>query len=151
MTTLDRPATRTHDEDQVRQLIADQLAAIAAKDLDRLIPLYAADAVMYDVKPPYQTAGAAAWRAMWEQCLPYFPDGCRLETRDLHVHVGGELATAHWLFRITDVPADHPAGQTWMRSTAAYRKLRGRWVIAHEHASVPFDPLTGRAAFTLDP
>ncbi len=141
----------TQDEAQIRQLIADQLQAICAKDVDAIMRPYSSDAVMYDVKPPYQTVGAAAWRAMWDACLPCFPESCEMETRDEHLTVGGELAFAHWLFRFKLADPHHPAGQTWMRLTACYRKRGNRWEIAHEHVSVPFDPCTSQAAFTLDP
>src|SRR5262245_6566314 len=149
MTTTE--ATLSRDETQIRTLVADQLDAIRAKDLDRLMAFYAADAVLFDVKPPFQTDGAAAWRRTWEACLPYFPSGFQVQTRGLHVAVGGELAFAHYLWRVTGREEGHPAMQTWYRSTTNYRKIRGKWQIVHEHGSVPFDPMTSRAAFTLEP
>jgi len=41
--------------------------------------------------------------------------------------------------------------QTWLRTTACYQRKQGCWQIVHEHCSVPFDPETSRAAFTLEP
>jgi ketosteroid isomerase-like protein len=73
------------------------------------------------------------------------------EMQDLHLTVSGDLALAHWLLRFTGMDKDHPAMQTWMRITAGYRRIRGRWQIVHEHAPVPFDPDTSRAVFTLEP
>jgi ketosteroid isomerase-like protein len=149
MTTTE--SAQVHDEAQLRQLIADQLSAIGAKDLDRLMHHYAADVVVFDVKPPFQTTGAEAWRRTWEASLPYFPDAFQTEMRDLSLTVSGDLALAHWLFRFTGMDKDHPAMQTWIRISAGYRRIRGRWQIVHEHASVPFDPQTAQAAFTLEP
>lgn len=146
MTTLENGQAR--EELQLRQLIADQMSAICAKDLDRLMENYAADVVVFDVKPPFQTYGAETFRRMWEECLPCVPDSFRTETRDLSLAVGGDLALAHWLLRFTGMDEGHPAMQTWMRITAGYRKTRGRWEIIHEHASVPFDPQTAQAAFS---
>jgi ketosteroid isomerase-like protein len=62
------------DEAQLRHLIADQMSAIGAKDLDRLMHPYAAAVVVFDAKPPFQTTGAEAWRRRWEVGLPYVPD-----------------------------------------------------------------------------
>ena len=149
MTTTESALTR--DETQIRQLVADQLDAIRAKDLDRLMRLYAEDAVVFDLKPPFQTDGAVAWRRTWEACLPYFPSGFQLQTRSLRVAVGGEVALAHYLWRITGLEEGHPAMQTWYRSTTGYRRIQGKWRIVHDHCSVPFDPMTSQAAFTLDP
>ena len=93
--------TKTHDEAQIRQLIADVASAICAKDLDRIIAHYATDVIFFDVKPPFQTRGADALRRTWEACLPYLPASFGTETRDLSVIVSGDLALAHWLRRFT--------------------------------------------------
>jgi len=143
--------TKTQDEAKIRQLIVDQASPICAKDLDRIMAHYANDVINFDVKPPFQTKGADAWRQTWAVCLPYFPDSTRVETRDLRVVVSGDLALAHWLWRFTGMEKDHPAMQTWIRSTGGYQRIQGRWRIVHEHCSVPFDPATSMAAFTLEP
>jgi uncharacterized protein (TIGR02246 family) len=142
--------TKTPDEAQIRQLIADQQSAICAKDVDRIMAHYAADVIYFDCKPPFQTKGAADFRRIWEQCLPYFPASFGIENRDLRVFVSGDLALAHWLFRFTGMQEDHPAMQTWMRISAGYQRQRGRWRIVHEHCSVPFNPETSKAVFTLE-
>jgi SnoaL-like domain len=72
--------------------------------------------IVFDVKPPFQTKGADAYRRTWEACLPYFPASFQIEMRDLSITVSGDLALAHWLFRLTGMEKDHPAMQTWMRS-----------------------------------
>ncbi len=74
------------------------MSAICAKDLDRLMNHYAADVVVFDVKPPFQTEGDA-WRRTWEACLPYLLDSLQTEMRDLGLTVSGDLALAHcgWL------------------------------------------------------
>jgi ketosteroid isomerase-like protein len=149
MTTPESGQAR--DEAQLRHLIADQMSAIGAKNLDRLMHHYAADVVVFDVKPPFQTTGAEAWRRTWEASLPYVPDAFQTEMRDLRLTVSGDVALAHGLFRFTGMDKDYPAMQTWIRISAGYRRIRDRWQIVHEHASVPFDPQTGHAAFTRDP
>ncbi|MCC2663201.1 MAG: hypothetical protein K0S35_1123, partial [Geminicoccaceae bacterium] len=39
----------------------------------------------------------------------------------------------------------------WMRATFCCRKTNGRWRIAHEHFSAPFDPESSKALFDLQP
>ncbi|HLW61522.1 MAG TPA: nuclear transport factor 2 family protein [bacterium] len=136
--------------DEVRQLIDDQMRAIRAKDLDRLMSHYAADVVVFNLRPPFQIQGAEAWGRVWEAGLAHFPDAFQTEMRDLSVTASGDLALAHWLWRFTEMDKDHPAVRTWMRNTAGCRRTRGGWQIVHEHISVPFNPETGRAAFTRD-
>jgi uncharacterized protein (TIGR02246 family) len=148
MTTLE---LTLHDEAQIQQLIADRDNAVGAKDVDGIMAHYAADVVFFDVKPPYQIKGANQLRRAWDMCLPYLPDSFEIETRDLRIIASGNLAVAHGLFHFTGMSDDHPATQTWMRSTVSFTKCRGQWQIVHEHGSVPFDPETSQAVFTLEP
>jgi ketosteroid isomerase-like protein len=39
----------------------------------------------------------------------------------------------------------------WVRSTVCYRKIDGKWALAHEHVSVPYYMETGKAAVDLKP
>ena len=138
-------------ETRIRQLITERDRAIGAKDVDGILAHYAEDVVLFDVKPPYRINGAESFRRVWEQCLPCFPDGFGIESRDVRIIVSGDVAVVHSLFRFTGLPADHPAALTWIRSTAVWQKSQGRWRILHDHLSVPFDPQTSRAVFTLEP
>jgi uncharacterized protein (TIGR02246 family) len=138
------------DESALRELITNQLAAICAKDTGRLMSLYAPDAVMFDVKPPFRIAGADAIRNVWAHCLPYFPDTFAFEIRDQTLSVGRDAAFAHWLFHFTSPEKDHPATRMWFRLTGCYRKVCGAWRVVHEHCSVPFDPMTERLVISPD-
>ena len=126
--------------------------ALEAKDLDGLVANYLPDAVLYDVKPPYKSEGPAAIRQVWEACLPFFPAKFQSEHRDLKIAVGGDVAFVHGLhhMNVIDQP-DHPAGQSWIRVTACYRKVDGEWKVAHEHVSMPFDCTTGEIAPIVSP
>ncbi|OUL33442.1 DUF4440 domain-containing protein [Nostoc sp. T09] len=144
-------STITSNEAQIRQLIADQQEAICAKDVDRIMSHYATEVIIFDIKPPFQTNGKEALRQVWSECLPYFPDSFEIETRDLNIIANDDLAVAHWLSHFTGMEVDHPAMQTWMRITAVCQRNQGEWQILHEHISVPFDPHTSQAVFTLNP
>ena len=141
------PDAAASDEAEIRRLIADWSRALEAKDLDGLVAKYVDDAVLYDVKPPYLTRGPAAIRQVWQDCLPYFPAKFKSEHRDLKISVGGDVAFVFGLHHMKPIdPPDHPAGQSWIRVTACYRKVGGAWKVAHEHVSMPFDCTTGQIA-----
>lgn len=148
---MSSPTTITQNEAEIRQLITDQQQAICTKNIDQIMAYYASEVTIFDVKPPFQTQGKQAYRQTWEECMPYFPDSFEIETRDLKIIVNENLAVAHWLFHFTGTEPDHPAMQTWMRITTVCQKLEDKWQILHEHCSVPFDPETSQAAFSLDP
>jgi uncharacterized protein (TIGR02246 family) len=138
-------------ETEIRETIAAWHRSLQARDLDGMLASYSEEIVLFDVKPPYQIQGIPAVRAMWEACLPYLPEEFEVVTRDLRVFAREDTAIAHWLFRFTGPDMDHPAMQTWMRATLGFARRAGEWRAVHEHVSVPFDPRTGSAAFTLQP
>ncbi len=127
------------------------MAALCRKDVPAMLSFYAADLVAFDVKPPFQVKGAIAWKHIWEACIDYFPAKFSVELRDLTIRTSGDLAFAHYMFRLTGPDKDHAAMQTWMRITSGFKKEQARWKIVHEHGSVPFHPHTLQAIFTLNP
>ena len=68
----------------------------------------------------------------------------------LEIDVSGDLAYAHWIQRFTGPEKDHPAQQMWLRITGCYKRSGGTWRIVHEHVSVPFDPMSGKAVLSPD-
>jgi hypothetical protein len=52
---------------EIRAWIDHWRKAVSAKDVDRLMELYTEDVVAYDVVPPLQYVGKAAYRADWQQ------------------------------------------------------------------------------------
>jgi len=39
----------------------------------------------------------------------------------------------------------------WLRATSGLRKMNGKWLIVHDHVSVPIDFETGKAVLELKP
>lgn len=138
------------DEAEIRRMIAAWSRALEAKDVDGLTADYAPDAVLFDVKPNYRVDGPEAIRQVWRQCLPHFPATFRSEHRDLQLTVGGDVAFCTALHHLKIPGEPHPAGSTWMRVTVCYRKIDGKWRVAHEHVSLPFNPMTGQVAYITD-
>jgi ketosteroid isomerase-like protein len=142
--------TKHSEKEEVLKTLQDCFDAISAKDPKKIIAHYASDVIVYDVKPPFQTRGAVAWRHTWEACLPYFPDKFKFEMKDTHVHVGTDVAVAHFFMRIVTDDPEHDAAQTWIRCTSCMKKQQSKWKIFHEHGSLPYNPHTRVAEFTLE-
>lgn len=143
--------TTQQDEAEIRRLIAAWSSALEAKDVDALTADYLPDSVLYDTIPPYKTVGKEAIRAVWANCLPYFPEKFKSEHRDLTIHVAGDVALVFGLHHFVPTPADHPCGQTWMRISVGFRRCDGKWKVVHEHVSVPFNPMNNHAWFITNP
>jgi ketosteroid isomerase-like protein len=132
-------------QQEIRQVIADQQRAICQKNIDRILARYADEAVVFNVKPPFQIRDKSAWRHEWSSSLAHFPASFGRETKDLTIIPNGDVAVVHYLYRFTGMPF----AASWIRNTTVYRKIDGHWLIVHEHGSVPFDPETSKAVFAL--
>ena len=141
----------SNDHQAILDLMSKWRSALEQKDVERMMEDYLPDALMFDACPPYKTEGAEGIRKTWENCLPYFPDEFRSEHCDLQVHVAGDIAFVHGLHHFVPTPPDHPCGQSWFRITIGLRKVGGQWKVAHEHASIPFNPMTNQAWQITDP
>ncbi len=133
---------------QIQTLVEDRDAALRRKDPRAILVHYVADAVFFDVMPPFQVEGLSLHRRLWEASLPRLPKRFSIESRDLRVAAGGDVACVHRLVRIPEIASSR---RSWVRETLACRRIAGRWRIVHEHCSVPFDPGTAEAVFTQDP
>ena len=142
---MSNSANDSRCEQEIRQAIADQQRAICQKNIDSIVARYADEAVVFNVKPPFQIKDKTAWRHEWESSLAHFPASFGCETKDVKIIPHGGIAVAHYLYRFTGMPFD----PSWIRNTAVYRNIDGRWLIVHEHGSVPFDPETSQAVFAL--
>lgn len=151
MIQVEKETAKINEKAEIKKIIDSYMAALCKKDIKTMISFYAPDVVVFDVKPPYQIKGAIAWKHIWEACIDYFPASFKTEIRNLYIHVSGNVAVAHYIFRLKGEEKDHPAMQTWMRITTGFKKQSGRWKIIHEHGSVPFDPGSQQASFTLQP
>jgi ketosteroid isomerase-like protein len=62
------------------------------------------------------------------------------------------VAFSHSLNRISGKRTNGEETDVWVRATACFRKMDGKWKVTHEHFSVPFYmDGSGRAAVDLKP
>lgn len=139
------------DEELIRAVVSEWSKALEAKDVASMMSHYLEDAVLFDCCPPYKVEGRAGIAEVWEKCLPYFPDKYRSEHRDLQIHVDGNCAFVYGLHHFVPEQEGHPCGESWMRVSVGYRKVGGRWKVAHEHVSIPFNPMSGQSWKIKDP
>jgi uncharacterized protein (TIGR02246 family) len=128
----------TNDEAQIRELIDRWLKSLRAKDLDGIMSCYAPDILLFDILPPLQYVGTDAYRKNWAKWFPTFQDSIGYEIRDLSVTTGDKVAFSHSLNRISGKRTDGEESDVRVRATVCYRKIDGKWMITHEHVSVPF-------------
>lgn len=137
------------DEAEIRQLIDRLVDAIRAMDLDGLRACFAADMVSFDVGPPLQHVGVEAKLNNWREAFAVLQPPLSYEICDLRITVGQDVAFAHGINRLSATFNGNRFGP-WVRWTAGFRKIDGRWLIVHDQVSVPVDHVTGRALLDLE-
>jgi uncharacterized protein (TIGR02246 family) len=142
---------RTGEEAEIRQLIDGFQRAIRAKDLSGVLSVYAPDIVSFDLVPPMQHVGIGAYRQPWEETFASFDGPIGYEVSDLHISAADEVAFSHSLNQMSGTTKGGQTTSMWVRWTACFRKLDGRWRITHEQVSVPIDLESGRALLDLEP
>lgn len=142
---------RTSEEAEIRQLIDGFQQAIRAKDLGGVLSVYAPDIVSFDLVPPMQHVGIAAYRRPWEDTFASFEGPIGYQVSDLHITATAEVAFSHSLNRMSGTTKGGQAISMWVRWTACFRKLGGKWLVTHEQVSVPIDMDSGRALLDLEP
>jgi uncharacterized protein (TIGR02246 family) len=142
---------RTSEEAEIRQLIDGFQRAIRAKDLSGVLSVYAPDIVSFDLVPPMQHVGIAAYRRPWEETFASFEGRIGYQVSDLQITAADEVAFTHSLNQMSGTTQGGQTTSMWVRWTACLRKLDGRWRITHEQVSVPIDLESGRALLGLEP
>ncbi len=125
-------------EARIRQLIDGWARALRAKDIEGVMSHYARDILLFDLAPPLQYQGANAYRKNWEEWFATWQGPIGYEIHNLSVTAGDEVAFSHSLNRISGTRTGGEKTDVWVRATACRRKINGKWLITHEHVSVPF-------------
>ena len=133
------PATtaRTSDEARIGECIDEVAQAIRAKDPDALMAHYATDAVIFDLMP-LQTLGRDAYRKNFESWFGMVKGPIEFEIRDVRIATREDVAFGYYTSRVRCTRTSGARTDYQVRVTAGLRKVDGRWLITHEHVSLPF-------------
>jgi ketosteroid isomerase-like protein len=102
------------DEAAVRDVIEAWADAVRRRDYTGILRSHFPDFVMFDVPPPFKSVGLESYRKTWDLLFSWSSDPVRFEIHEMDVTAGADVA-----FAVATMGCD------------------GRWMIAHEHHSVP--------------
>jgi uncharacterized protein (TIGR02246 family) len=141
-------AAKSDDKAQIQALEEQVAAAFAAKDVDKIMSAFAPgeDLFVFDVIPPRQYVGAAAYRKDFEDFFATAAAGPTTnEISDLAITTDGKLAFAHYTSHMVTTDKSGRKTEMVLRTTDCLKKIKGKWLIVHEHNSVPVDLASGKA------
>lgn len=141
-------------QSEIEILLERRIEACRSKDIDKLMSIFAAEVVYFDVVPPLRFVGHDAVRDNFLRWFAEYDGPIRLATREATIAVEGDVAFAHMLHEdlgtgIGQMARDsgcarHPvcAGRTWAgasyTSISRYRSTSGQdrssWIFSHEPA-----------------
>jgi uncharacterized protein (TIGR02246 family) len=127
----------SENEAAVRDLIEAWADAVRRRDYAGILQSHTPDFVMFDVPPPFESVGLDAYRKTWDLFFSCSSEPVRFEIQEMDVTAGADVAFAFATMRCTTPGSDGKPEALDFRLTTALRKVDGRWMIAHEHHSVP--------------
>lgn len=136
---------------EVRTVLDRRSEAAWAKDIDRLMALYAPEVVYYDVVPPLQYVGSGALRDRFLHWFDGWASPIGLALGEVTIQASGDVAAAHMLIRASGTLRTGREVDYWVRTTNCFRRSDDGWLITHEHVSLPVDIESGTVAMDLVP
>ena len=125
---------------EIAEVIERKAALLRKGDAEAVLAHYAPGFVEFNLAPPLrqpatsQPERVAALRA-WMDTFAAPPSR---EVTQLEITVDGDVAFATSLDCLSAVSGDTPF-RLWFRVTLGLRRIDGRWLVTHEHESVPFE------------
>src|SRR6266513_2249329 len=83
--TKDAAPGKADSTQEIRVWLDRWTKAFTKQDVDTIMALYTDDVVAYDIVPPLQYIGKAAYRADYQQFFSQYEGDLHVEVRDLHV------------------------------------------------------------------
>lgn len=138
---------------EIRKVIEAKAALLETGDVKAMLQYYAPQVVQFSLAPPLGTLADGTDPVPTEQWVATFDTPPKRTVTRLEITADGDVAFATSIDSMTATPRGSAHQFTmWYRVTIGLRRIDGRWLITHEHESVPFY-MDGslRAAVDLDP
>jgi ketosteroid isomerase-like protein len=136
---------------QLRGLIDERVDAVRRRLADPLLRREAPSVLTFPLLGSLAARGADAVGEQLNGWFDGYREGPGYEVRDLEVDADGDLGYCSFVYHVTGVLKDGARVDMWVRATLVCRRQNGFWRIVHDHESVPFDVVTGKALIDLVP
>jgi ketosteroid isomerase-like protein len=93
--------------------------------------------LMFDVPPPLQSKGIRAYKKTWDLFFSWAQDSGVFDINEMNITAGHDVAFVTALMRCAGTEANGKRRALEFRLTIGLRKIGGRWIVMHEHHSIP--------------
>ena len=132
--------------DEIKAIQLSIARAAEARDLDGIMSHYLPGdkLFVFDMYPPRAYIGWEAFRGDWKNFIDALKGPISYKLGDLVASSDGQFGYTHMIQYIRGTTQDGKPFALNLRETDVYRKIGGKWMIVHVHASVPVDLKTDR-------
>lgn len=147
------PDIKAQDIADIKAIEDRFITAFRAKDVNAIMELCVPDhsLVVFDVTPPLQRTGAQAYREDWEEAFSRFEGPLQAEISGQEVTAGSDVAYVISIHHVIGTMKGGKKVDYTVRVTDGFKKINGKWLIAHTHVSLPVDMQTGKADIESKP
>lgn len=131
---------RSREETAVRKVVENWVSAVRDRNFPAILRNHSPDILMFDVPPPFQSEGIDAYKRTWDLFFSCAPEPAVFDVREMHITAGSDVAFVAAAMQCAEREASGEDVELHFRLTIGLRKIEGRWVIVHEHHSVPAEP-----------
>jgi uncharacterized protein (TIGR02246 family) len=130
------PESRNEEEAQIRQLVENWAKAVRNRDMNAILAFHSENFVMYDVPEPFQSVGLNTYRETWEMFFKYTKEGV-FDIQELNIIADEKIAFAFGRMQCSDKSNNEEFAPLDFRLTIGFQKIKGQWMVLHEHHSIP--------------
>jgi ketosteroid isomerase-like protein len=109
------------------------------------------DVVVFDVVPPLRYVGWDSFRQDWQGFFDSFEKISVYDWTDVHIEAEGDMGWMRALVHMVGTFKDGKSIDMAFRDTAIFERKGGKWVVVHDHGSVPIEFETQKAIFNAPP
>lgn len=141
------------DKDAIAALIENERQAFENHDVNSIMANYAPgdQLLVFDVVPPREYRGWDNYKKDWQGILAIFSGSIHNKVTDVSIDVDHSMAYSDYIEDSQLTAKDGNVAEVTVRVTDVYRKIGGKWLIVHEHISVPVDLATGKGDLASKP
>ena len=125
------------DEAEIRALIERWSSAVRDEDRAGIRRDHDVDILMFDVPPPFMSRGIENYMATWEMFLSSVEKPVTFNFTGVEVTAGSDVAFATAVGHCVNIDKAGQREPLDFRLTMGLRKKDGRWIVTHEHHSLP--------------
>jgi len=124
------------DHIEIETIIKNWVIAIQKRDIAGILANHSENIIMYDVPPPFQSVGIEEYKNTWEQSFFNGTESGVYKVLEMTIEAGIDIA---YCFGILQCSWNNNGvfEDIKFRLTIGLKKLIGKWIIFHEHHSIP--------------